>query len=62
MSKDYFGARDTLQTSHGDYIYYRLEALERKGLRKLARLPFSIRVLLESVLRNCDGREVTEAG
>ncbi len=59
MPVDYFGARSTLKTSHGDYTIYRLEALEKHGLTRLDRLPFSIRVMLESVLRQCDEREIT---
>jgi aconitate hydratase len=39
--------------------YYSLEALEAAGLGKVSRLPVSIRIVLESVLRNCDGRKVT---
>jgi aconitate hydratase len=37
-----------------------LAALESAGLGKVARLPVSIRIVLESVLRNCDGKKVTE--
>ncbi len=59
MNQDFFHARDTLHTSHGDYIIYRLDALEEAGLVQLARLPYSIRVLLEAVLRQCNEREVT---
>ncbi|MCL4141275.1 UNVERIFIED_CONTAM: hypothetical protein GTU68_005807, partial [Idotea baltica] len=40
--------------------YVRLGALEEQGVAKLSRLPFSIRVLLESALRNCDGFAFTE--
>jgi len=40
--------------------YYSLPALEEQGIGKISRLPFSIRVVLESVLRNCDGRKVHE--
>ena len=40
--------------------YYSLPALEEQGLGKISRLPYSIRVVLESVLRNCDGRKVHE--
>ncbi|HEX4584193.1 MAG TPA: aconitate hydratase AcnA [Burkholderiaceae bacterium] len=40
--------------------FYRLAALEAAGLGQISRLPHSIRVVLESVLRNCDGRKVTE--
>ena len=41
--------------------YYSLPALEKAGLGKISRLPVSIRIVLESVLRNCDGKKVTEA-
>ena len=40
--------------------YYSLPALEEQGIGKISRLPISIRVVLESLLRNCDGRKVTE--
>ena len=40
--------------------FYSLPALETSGLGKISRLPVSIRIVLESVLRNCDGRKVTE--
>jgi aconitate hydratase len=40
--------------------YYSLAALEDAGLGRISRLPFSLRVVLESVLRNCDGKRVTE--
>src|SRR5512134_433064 len=39
---------------------YSLPALEKAGLGKISRLPVSIRIVLESVLRNCDGVKVTE--
>jgi len=38
--------------------YHSLPALEEQGLGRISRLPFSIRVVLESVLRNCDGKKV----
>jgi len=56
---DSFDTRSTLATSAGEVVYYRLAALQEQGIADIARLPFSIRVLLESVLRNCDGRDVT---
>jgi aconitate hydratase len=59
MNQDYFGARATLQTSHGDYIFYRLDRLEEEGLTRLSRLPFSIRIMLEAVLRQCNQKEIT---
>ncbi len=40
--------------------FYSLPALEKAGLGKISRLPVSIRIVLESVLRNCDGKKVTE--
>ncbi|GAB4504668.1 MAG: aconitate hydratase AcnA [Anaerolineales bacterium] len=58
--QDFFGARDILQTKHGTYIYYRLDALEKAGLTRLERLPFSIRILLEAALRQCNEREITQ--
>ena len=39
---------------------YSLPALEKSGTGKISRLPISIRIVLESVLRNCDGKKVTE--
>ncbi|MCO5051080.1 MAG: aconitate hydratase [Verrucomicrobiae bacterium] len=41
--------------------FYSLPALEKAGLGPISRLPVSIRLVLESVLRNCDGTRVTEA-
>ncbi|CAN5174736.1 aconitate hydratase AcnA [soil metagenome] len=40
--------------------YFSLPALEEMGLGKISRLPVSIRIVLESVLRNCDGKKVGE--
>ncbi len=40
--------------------YYSLPALEERGVGKISRLPVSIRIVLESVLRNCDGKKVAE--
>ncbi len=40
--------------------FYSLPALEKAGVGRLSRLPVSIRIVLESVLRNCDGRKVTD--
>jgi aconitate hydratase len=40
--------------------FHSLAALEKAGLGKVSRLPISIRIVLESVLRNCDGKKVTE--
>ena len=60
MSKNSFGAAAKLRAGGSEYTYYRLAALANKGLGSADRLPFSIRILLEAVLRNCDGYLVTE--
>lgn len=56
--------KDTLKTlkrlSTSNNYYYSLPALEEQGLAKVSRLPISIRIMLESLLRNCDGRRVKE--
>ena len=52
---DFFNARGTFDTGSGTATLYRLSALGN-----VERLPFSIKVMLESVLRNCDGYVVTE--
>ena len=57
---DPFQARDTFDTGSGRAGIYRLSKLEAAGLGTVSKLPFSIRVLLEAVLRNCDGYLVTE--
>ncbi|MBI4194859.1 MAG: aconitate hydratase AcnA [Betaproteobacteria bacterium] len=40
--------------------YYALAALEAAGLGRISRMPYSLRIVLESVLRNCDAKRVTE--
>jgi aconitate hydratase len=57
--KDLFGASALLHTPHGDYVYYRLRRLEEMGLTRLERLPFSIRIMLEALLRQCNDLEIT---
>ena len=55
-----FGVRDQFLTRQGQLGIYRILGLEEQGLGAVSRLPYSIRVVLESVLRNCDGFVVTE--
>ncbi len=55
-----FKARAALKTPSGNVDIYRLAALEQAGLCRTNDLPYSIRVLLENVLRNVDGRAVLE--
>ncbi len=60
MTNDPFSALSALHTENGNYSIYALKALEKSGMTKISSLPFSIRILLESVLRRCDGHMVTE--
>lgn len=60
MTFDPFGTRDSFDTGNGNAAIYRLSKLEDAGLGEISKLPFSIRVLLESVLRNCDDFSVRQ--
>jgi aconitate hydratase len=53
-----FGSQSTLKSGDRTYEIYRLGALEKKGVT-LSRLPFSLRILLENLLRQEDGKSVT---
>src|SRR5829696_6620507 len=55
-----FGAESTLKTKAGDVRVFRLNRLTQLGVGHLEKLPFSIKVLLESCLRNLDNFEVSE--
>ncbi|MCJ8006385.1 aconitate hydratase AcnA [Lederbergia wuyishanensis] len=55
---DVFGARSSFDVGGKRYNFYRLAALEEAGVAKVSRLPYSIKVLLESVLRQMDGRVI----
>ncbi|MDA1053410.1 MAG: aconitate hydratase AcnA [Planctomycetota bacterium] len=57
---DSFGVRDTFESASGPVGIYRIQRLEDQGLGAVSRLPYSMRVLLEAVVRNCDGFVVTE--
>src|SRR5256884_2042550 len=59
-SSNSFGARAPLKTAGGTFEIFRLDALERRGL-PVARLPYSLRILLENLLRREDGRTVAPA-
>jgi aconitate hydratase len=56
-----FNARQTLQVGDKTYTYYSLTEAEKNGLKGVSRLPFSMKVLLENLLRYEDGRTVTKA-
>jgi aconitate hydratase len=57
---DFFNARDVLQVGDRKYAIYRLDALEKAGLTSLNRLPFTIRIVLEAALRQCNDKEITQ--
>jgi aconitate hydratase len=58
---DSFKCRKTLTAGGRTYTYYSLPEAERNGLTGISRLPFSLKVLLENLLRFEDGRSVTRA-
>ena len=58
---NFFNARDVLKVGDKDYVIYRLDALEKVGLADLKGLPFSIRILLEAAVRQCNDKEITQA-
>ena len=58
---DPFSARGTFETGSGPATLYRLRALDDAGVTDTSRLPYSIRMVLEALLRTCDDYEVTEA-
>ncbi len=53
-----FNARSSFKSGSETYTFFSLKALEKRGLTELTPLPFSIRILLENLLRNEDGRSV----
>ncbi|MGE6752682.1 aconitate hydratase AcnA [Rossellomorea sp. NPDC071047] len=57
---DVFNARSSFELEGKRYHYYRLKALEEAGVTKINRLPYSVKVLLESVLRQFDGRVINK--
>ena len=59
MSLDSFKTRKTLKVGSKTYTYFSLKAAEKNGLKGISALPYSMKVLLENLLRNEDGRTVT---
>ena len=57
---DPLGVRSVLSTQEGPINYYSLDQLEEKGYGDLARMPVTVKILLESVLRQLNGADVTE--
>ncbi len=61
VSLDSFKCRKTLQAGGKTYTYYSLPEAEKNGLKGIAQLPYSMKVLLENLLRHEDGRTVSKA-
>jgi aconitate hydratase len=60
-SADSFGSRTALSTGAGAVTIYSLIALEKRGFPNIPRLPYSLKILLENLMRNEDGRFVKQA-
>src|SRR6202166_2349446 len=60
MSVNSFGARGTFKVGNKEYELYRIDALDKQGI-STRHLPFSLRILLENLLRTEDGRNVTKS-
>src|ERR1700754_4882979 len=57
-----FNSLQTFEVANGELgNFFSLPQLEKSGVGPISRLPISIRIVLESVLRNCDGKKITEA-
>jgi hypothetical protein len=59
-SLDSFRCCKPLKVGSKTYAYYSLPIAEKNGLKSISRLPFSMKVLLENLLRNEDGRSITK--
>ncbi|MGY3122122.1 aconitate hydratase 1 [Bradyrhizobium sp. S3.14.4] len=57
-SLDSFKCKKTLKVGAKTYVYYSLPTAEKNGLKGISKLPYSMKVLLENLLRNEDGRTV----
>src|ERR1700744_4688831 len=60
MSQDSFKSRKTLKVGNKNYVYYSLAAAEKNGLKGIGKLPYSLRVLLEKLLRHEGGNTATK--
>ena len=61
QSLDSFNCRKTLKVGDRSYVYFSLKEAEKNGLEGASDLPFSMKVVLENLLRNEDGRSVKKA-
>ena len=57
---DSFKCRRTLKVGSKTYVYFSLPAAEKNGLKGVSKLPYSMKVLLENLLRHEDGQTVTK--
>ncbi len=60
ISLDSFKCRTTIEVGPDTYCYYSLKEAEKNGLKNISKLPYSLKVLLENLLRHEDGRSVTK--
>lgn len=60
QSLDSFKCRKTLKVGAKSYVYFSLTVAEKNGLKGISKLPYSMRVLLENLLRHEDGQTVTK--
>src|SRR5256885_11388482 len=61
MPQGHFNSSQKFEPAPGQSAqYHSLPQLEKEGIGPISKLPVSIRVVLESVLRNCDGKKITE--
>lgn len=60
MFEDFFNSQESIQVGEEKYFIFRLENLAREININLNPLPFSMRIMLESVLRKCDGRQINQ--
>ena len=58
--QDPFGSRAVFETGSGTAVMYRLNRLEEEGVGAVSRLPYSLKVILEAILRRCDGLGATD--
>ncbi len=52
--RDPFAVKKKLTTGEREYLYYSLKSLERQGIKDISRMPFPLKIILESLLRQID--------
>ncbi len=60
MANSPFNTLSSLSANRPEVLFHSLPALERAGVGRISRLPVSIRIVLEALLRHCDGKRVSE--